>query len=72
MWLAKPVYEALPLCYVGAGLAALAASALLPGGFWTEGLFVAGLAGAAAGLVLHLKRRGYRSSRSRQKLERPS
>ena len=70
MWLAKPVYEALPLCYAGAGLAALGASAMVPPGIWSEGLFIGGLVGAAAGLALHLKRRGYRSSRSRRQLER--
>jgi len=69
MWLAKPVYEALPFCYIGSGCCALAASAWAENPYWSEGLFVAGLAGLVAGLVLLLKRRGYRGSRSRKRFE---
>lgn len=72
MWLAKPIYEALPFCYLGAGAAAIVASVLVDAAYWSEALFGTGLAGLVLGLVLHLKRRGYRSSRSRKSFEEAS
>jgi len=65
MWLSKPVYEALPFAYMGVGLAAVIASFVLPPRPWSLALTVAGLCVLIGGLVLWLRRRDYRSSRSR-------
>lgn len=65
MWLSKPVYEALPYYYLGGGVAALVAGVLIDYGYWAESCFVAGLIGLVAGVVVLLKRRAYRASRSR-------
>jgi hypothetical protein len=70
MWLPKPVYEALPYALLLAGLV-LALAGYLSGAGWLQSSFltVAGIA-AVAGLVLLLKRRDYRLSRSRIKYDR--
>lgn len=65
MWLPKSVYEALPYYYIGLGVAAGLASFLLEQRPWPEILAAAGVVGLVAGLVLWLKRRDYRLSRSR-------
>lgn len=68
MWLSKPIYEALPYYYVALG-AALAAVGFLYADawswYWEEICVVLGACALVAGLVLLLKRRGYRASRSR-------
>jgi hypothetical protein len=71
MWLSKPVYEAVPFTYVLGG-AMLFRQALLHGSSPAlETILVAsGVAGVIAGLVLMLKRRAYRSSRSRERFNR--
>ena len=66
MWLPKPVYEALPFILLTAGLL-LAVGSYLSSSGWL--LVVASLV-AVAGLVLYLKRRDYRLSRSRIKYDR--
>ena len=66
MWLPKPVYEALPFILLTAGLL-LAVGSYLSSLGWL--LVVASLV-AVAGLVLYLKRRDYRLSRSRIKYDR--
>jgi hypothetical protein len=65
MWLAKPIYEALPHIYLGLGAALVAAAFYLDRWYWPEVLSVCGLASLVVGLILLLKRRGYRHSRSR-------
>jgi Flp pilus assembly protein TadB len=65
MWLAKPVYEVLPYAYVAAGTASTVAAAYLQAWYWPQICAAIGVAGIVGGLALLLKRRGYRSSRSR-------
>ena len=66
MWLPKPVYEALPYILLTAGLL-LGLGSYLSSSGWL--LVIAALV-AVAGLVLYLKRRDYRLSRSRIKYDR--
>jgi len=69
MWLSKPVYESVPYYYMVLGLVAGFASWRIEVWYWSE-LFVAlAAASIVSGLVLWLKRRDYRRSRSRTKLE---
>lgn len=70
MWLPKPFYEALPYILLLTGLV-LASLVFLSGAGWLQNsiLIVAGLI-AVGGLVLLLKRRDYRLSRSRIKYDR--
>ncbi|HSG65032.1 MAG TPA: hypothetical protein VLD39_08525 [Gammaproteobacteria bacterium] len=65
MWLPKSVYEALPYYYMGLGVAAGVASFLVERWLWPEIIAVVGIVSLIAGLVLWLKRRDYRRSRSR-------
>jgi hypothetical protein len=65
MWLPKSVYEALPYCYIALGVAAGLASFLLERRPWPELIAAGGAVSLVAGLVLWLKRRDYRLSRSR-------
>ena len=69
MWLPKPIYESLPvaLMLVGVLLALGSYLSVLP---WLQStLLVGGSLLAVAGLVLLLKRRDYRLSRSRVKYD---
>lgn len=63
--LPKPLYESLPFCYAGAGLALLAASYALSPGWVSTAALLAGLAGLLGGLVVWLRRRDYRAMRTR-------
>lgn len=69
MWLRKPLYEALPFVYMSVGLVGVGVSFLLEEGYGSYALLFAGLALLTGGLVLWLKRRDYRLSRSRSGLE---
>ncbi len=69
MWFAKPLYESLPYYYMLVGLLALASSFYLNYWYWPTILASVGLASIVAGLVVWLKRRGYRQSRSRHALD---
>ena len=66
MWLSRPLYESLPYNYIAVGLIALAGSFFLSHWYWPVISAGIGLASLIAGLVVWLKRRGYRHSRSRQ------
>ncbi|MGD8324913.1 MAG: LPXTG cell wall anchor domain-containing protein [Gammaproteobacteria bacterium] len=70
MWLPDPVYEALPYALLIAGSACAAAGYVIGGGWLQSALLIAGALVAVAGLVLLLKRRDYRLSRSRIKYDR--
>ena len=65
MWLSKPVYESLPFYYIAVGLIALAASLYLNYWHWPLICVLVGLGSFLGGLVVWLKRRDYRASRSR-------
>ena len=69
MWLSKPIYEALPYYYIAIGLAALLASLYVNYWYWPLICTVVGLGSLIAGLVVWLKRRDYRQSRSRGNVE---
>jgi predicted MFS family arabinose efflux permease len=65
MWLPKVLYESIPFYYIGLGTAALGAAFYVDRWLWAEILATGGLIVLIAGLVLLLRRKGYRSSRSR-------
>ncbi|MEE8093936.1 MAG: hypothetical protein V3T47_06835 [Gammaproteobacteria bacterium] len=69
MWLSKPLYESLPYYYIAVGFFVLASSFYLDTWYWPAILAGVGLAGMVAGLVVWLRRRGYRLSRSRLPLD---
>lgn len=65
MWLSKPLYESLPFYYIAVGLIALVASLYVTHWYWPLIAMVAAIVALVAGLVVWLKRRDYRHSRSR-------
>lgn len=65
MWLSKPLYEAVPYYYMAAGALCLLASLYLSWWYWPAICTGLGLVFLIAGLVLWLRRRDYRASRSR-------
>jgi hypothetical protein len=66
MWLAKPVYEVLPYAYIAVGTASIITASFMSVGYLPQVCVAVGVAGIVGGLALLLKRRGYRSSRSRE------
>jgi hypothetical protein len=70
MWLPKPAYEALPYLLLFAGSLLMGLAYLSGIGWLQTSLLICGSASAVAGLVLLLKRRDYRLSRSRIKYDR--
>ena len=69
MWLSKPVYESLPYYYMALGFVAVVASLRIEQWYWSELFGLGGLLSLVGGLVLWLKRRAYRRSRSRGRIE---
>lgn len=72
MWLPKPLYESIPFHYLILGAAAIVAAFYVESGYWPEILAVAGIAFLVLGVMLLLRRKGYRSSRSRLDFDRKS
>ena len=70
MWLPKPIYESLPYALILGGVALSTGSYLSDLQWLQSALLVGGSLIAVAGLVLLLKRRDYRLSRSRVKYDR--
>jgi Flp pilus assembly protein TadB len=62
MWLAKPVYEALPYYYVAIGVAALAARLYVDWWYWPVICTAVGVLGIAGGALVWLRRRRSRRS----------
>lgn len=62
--LARPLYEALPWIYLLCGLAALTASYLTKSGVMSAVIGLPGLVATLGGIVLLLRRRGYRKMRA--------
>jgi len=65
MWLPKFLYESLPFYYLALGAAVLGAAFYVDKGYWPEICAGAGIVLLVLGLVLVLRRKGYRASRSR-------
>lgn len=65
MWLPRIVYESIPFYYLALGVAGLGAAFYADSWYWPEILAAGGLIMLVVGLVLLLRRKGYRSSRSR-------
>jgi len=65
MWLPKALYETIPFYYIGLGAAALGAAFFIDRWYWAEILAGGGLIALVIGIMLLLRRKGYRSSRSR-------
>lgn len=70
MWLPKPLYESIPFYYLVLGAAAIGAAFFLESGYWPEISAGAGLVLLVIGVVLLLRRKGYRASRSRLDFDR--
>lgn len=70
MWLPKLVYESIPFSYLGIGVILLGAGFYVDSWYWSEILAVAGVVALVLGLTLILRRKGYRSSRSRAHFNR--
>jgi len=72
MWLPKFFYESIPFYLLGLGAAGLAAAFYLDSWYWAEITAGSGLFALIMGLVLVLRRKGYRSSRSRLDFDKSS
>lgn len=70
MWLPKMLYESLPLIYIAIGIAVGIGSQFLADELLSLVLLIAGVCSLVGGLVLILKRRDYRLSRSRLRYDR--
>lgn len=70
MWLPKLLYESIPFYFLGLGAAGLGAAFYLDSWLWAEISAGAGMLMLVIGLVLVLRRKGYRSSRSRLDFDR--
>ena len=70
MWLPKILYESIPVYYLLLGVAALIAAFVVDNGYWPEILGAVGSLLLVLGLMLVLRRKGYRSSRSRLDFDR--
>ncbi len=62
--LSRPLYEALPWLYLLSGLGALTASYLMRNGIMSAVLGLPGLVATLGGIVVLLRRRGYRKMRA--------
>jgi predicted MFS family arabinose efflux permease len=69
MWLSKPIYESLPYYYIAIGITAVLAGFYVDYWYWPQICTGVGFAGLVGGLVVLLKRRDYRASRSRLDFE---
>jgi membrane-bound ClpP family serine protease len=65
MWLPRSLYETLPFCYLGLGAFLLGAAFYTESAYWPEVLAGSGCFVLVVGIVLILRRKGYRASRSR-------
>lgn len=70
MWLSKPIYEGLPYYYMAVGVVALLSAFYARYWYLPEICSVGGVISLVGGLVIWLKRRDYRASRSRVDFEK--
>ena len=72
MWLPKALYESIPFGYLVVGVIALGAAFYVDAEPWRELVAAGGVVALVIGLMLLLRRKGYRTSRSRRDFERGS
>ena len=72
MWLPKFFYESIPFYLLGLGVGGLGVAFYLDSWYWAEIAAGGGLFALVVGLMLLLRRKGYRSSRSRVDFDRSS
>jgi hypothetical protein len=65
MWLPKFLYESIPFYWLALGAVGIGAAFAIDYWYWGEIFAAIGLLALVAGLMLLLRRKGYRSSRSR-------
>ena len=70
MWLPKALYESIPFAWLAGGVAAIGVGFYIDAQIWGEVIAVLGVIAVVIGLVLLLRRRSYRSSRSRRDFDR--
>jgi hypothetical protein len=70
MWLPKPLYESIPFHYLVLGAAAIGAAFYVESWYWPEICAGGGLILLITGVMLLLRRKGYRASRSRLDFDR--
>ena len=66
MWLPRGLYESIPFDYLALGCLGLVAAFVVDVWYWPEVFASAGAGLLVLGLMLLLRRKGYRASRSRQ------
>ena len=72
MWLPKALYESIPFYYLVLGAAAIGAAFYLESEYWPEICAAVGVVLLVIGIMLLLRRKGYRASRSRLDFDRKS
>ena len=72
MWLPNWLYESIPLAWLACGALALGAAFYIDVWYWGEISAGCGVLALVGGLVLILRRKGYRASRSRLDFDRSS
>ena len=72
MWLPRILYESIPFLLLVLGAVGIGAAFYVDSWYWSEILAADGLIALVVGLVLLLRRKGYRSSRSRIDFDRTS
>ena len=70
MWLPKFIYETIPFYWIALGAAGIGAAFYIEQWAWAEVSAGAGAFALIVGLMLLLRRKGYRSSRSRIDFDR--
>ena len=70
MWLPKALYESIPFSYIAIGVTLIGAAFYIDVGYWGEIVAGGGILALVIGLMLLLRRKGYRSSRSRRNFDR--
>ena len=70
MWLPKTLYESIPFYYLALGTTGLGAAFYIDRWYWAEIVAAVSLLLLVLGLMLLLRRKGYRRSRSRLDFDR--
>ena len=70
MWLPKALYESIPFAWLAIGVVAIGAGFYIEARVWGEVVAGVGALAVVIGLMLLLRRKGYRASRSRRDFDR--